>query len=211
MPRETQEEKKKRALRILKRLMKAYPNAGIQLNFSTPMQLLVAVIMSAQATDSHVNKVTDKLFKKYKNVDDFADANIITFQSEIKSINFYKTKGKNIVNAARMIRDDYKGRIPNDINELVKLPGVARKTGNIVQYRLYNKAEGIPVDTHVKRVARKLKLTNHIAPNKIEQDLMKLYHQLNWGMIAYYFQEYGRNASPARGKPKEGDPLEGLY
>ncbi len=211
MPKETLEKKKKRAIKIYQHLSNAYPDAGIKLNFKTPIQLLVAVILSAQATDEHVNSVTESLFKKYKSVDDFADANINTFRSEIKEINFYKNKARFIVESARKIRDDYGGEIPNDINELVKLPGVARKTANIVQYQIYGKAEGIPVDTHVKRVARKLGLTDKKKPDEIEEDLMQLYHKENWGDVAYYFQAYGRTVMKARGEPEMEDPLLGLY
>jgi len=211
MAREAQIQKQKRALRILKRLMREYPYADIQLNFKTPMQLLAAVILSAQTTDEQVNKTTENLFKKYKTINNFASLNMRSFQGEINSVNFYKNKARFIINSARMIRDEYDGKIPNSMEELIKLPGVARKTANVVQYQLYRKAEGIPVDTHVKRVARKLKLTSGIDPNKIEKDLMNLYHHENWGRVSYYFQAYGRAASPARGKPKTEDPLSGLY
>ncbi|MDX1535725.1 MAG: endonuclease III [Candidatus Spechtbacterales bacterium] len=211
MPRESLQDKKLRARKIFQRLHKAYPNAGLQLNYEEPMQLLAAVILSAQATDAQVNKVTEKLFKKYKTIDDFADADIRTFRTEIKSINYYNSKGKYIVESARKIRDDYESKIPNDLSELTELPGVARKTGTIVQYELYGKAEGIPVDTHVKRVAKKLKLSNGKTTRKIEKDLMKLYHKENWGEIAYYFQAYGRTVMKARGKAERPDPLIGLH
>ena len=211
MPRESEQEKKKRARRILKRLMAAYPHAGIKLNFKTNMQLLAAVILSAQATDEHVNEVTKDLFKKYKTVDDFADANIKTLRSELSSINYYKSKAKYIAESARMIRDEYGGNLPRDINEMVKLPGVGRKTANIVLWNAYGIAQGIPVDTHVKRVAKKLGLTSKTNPDKVEKDLMKLYHRENWGNMAYYFQAYGRTVMKARGKPERDDPLKGLY
>ncbi|MEX2144809.1 MAG: endonuclease III [Candidatus Spechtbacterales bacterium] len=208
---ETLEEKKKRAAKILRRLKKTYPNARIALKYKTPIQLLAAVILSAQSTDKQVDKTTEKLFKKYKMVDDFAGANLKTFTKEVSSVNFYKNKAKFIINSAKKIKDEYNGKLPNDINELVKLPGVARKTANIVQFQVYGKTEGIAVDTHVKRVSRNLKLTNQKDPVKIEQDLMKLYPKKEWGRIEFYFQAYGRTAMPARGKPSISDPLEGLY
>ena len=195
-------------MRVLK---KTYPNARIALNYKTPMQLLAAVILSAQSTDAQVNKTTEKLFKKYKTVNDFAGANLKIFTKEVSSVNFYKNKAKFIINSAKKIKLEYGGKLPNDINELVKLTGVARKTANIVQYQIYGKAEGIAVDTHVKRVAYNLGLTNKKDPVKIEQDLMKLYPQKEWGQIEFYFQAYGRNVSPARGKGKDIDRLLGLY
>jgi len=192
-------------------LKKTYPNACIALKYKTPVQLLVAVILSAQSTDAQVNKTTEKLFKKYKTVSDFAEADLKTFTKEVSSVNFYKNKAKFIVNAAKKIKEEYGGKLPNDINELVKLAGVARKTANIVQYQIYGKAEGIAVDTHVKRVAYNLGLTNKKDPVKIEQDLMKLYPQKEWGQIEFYFQAYGRTVMKARGKADMEDPLAGLY
>lgn len=208
---ESLDQKRKRALKVLQRLKKAYPDTKIALNFKTPMQLLAAVILSAQATDNHVNSVTTELFRKYKIVDDFASANLQTFTKEISSINFYKNKAKFIVNSARILRDEYGGKIPNDINELVKLPGVARKTANIVQYQVHGKAEGVPVDTHVKRVSYNLGLTKNTVPDKIEKDLMELYPQKYWGEVAYYFQAYGRTVMKARGKADREDPIKDLH
>lgn len=203
--------KQARAQKIFQKLAKAYPNAGIVLNYKTPMQLLAAVILSAQATDAQVNKLTDKLFKKYKSVDDFASANLRTFTHEVSGVNFYKNKAKFIVGAARLLRDDYGGKLPRNIEEMTKLPGVARKTANIVLQNAYGVVQGIAVDTHVKRVAKKLRLTEHTDPVKIEQDLMRLYPKSQWEKVEYLFQAYGRTASPARGKPKIPDPLDGLY
>jgi endonuclease III len=208
---ESFEHKKKRALKILRRLKKEYPRADIALRFRTPMQLLCAVILSAQATDVHVNNVTEALFKKYKTVDDFAAAHVRTFTREVHSINFYRNKATAIVRAARMVRDEYGGTIPDDINELVTLPFVGRKTANIILWHVYHKAQGVVVDTHVKRVANKLGLTTYSDPVKIERDLMELYPKREWGMLGHYFQAYGRTASPARGKPKMEDPVQGLY
>lgn len=211
MSRESLEQKSKRARKILQRLKKAYPNAHIALKYQTPLQLLCAVILSAQATDAQVNKITEKLFKEYKTVDDFANADSQKFTKAVAGVNFYKNKAKYILGSARKIRDDYKGKLPDEINELVKLPGVARKTANIVLWQVHHKAQGIVVDTHVKRVSYKLGLTAHTDPVKVEQDLMQLYRQKDWGTLGYYFQAYGRTASPARGKPTREDSLDGLY
>lgn len=210
MPKKSFEQKKERARTILVKLKKAYPDATIALKFKTPMQLLAAVILSAQATDTHVNTVTEHLFKKYKTVGDFANADLRMFTKEVSSINFYKNKAKFIISSARKIRDEYKGKIPDSIEELIKLPGVARKTANIVEYQLYKKAEGISVDTHVKRVSKNLGLTQHTDPKKIEKDLMELYLQKEWGRLGYYFQAYGRTVMRAKGKPTRDDPLLGL-
>lgn len=203
--------KSRRAANILAALRKAYPDAGIILKYKNPMQLLASVILSAQATDMQVNNVTAQLFRKYKTVDDFAGADLRVFTCEVSGVNFYKNKARFIVESARMIRDQFGGRMPDDISELVHLPGVARKTANIIMWHVYHKAQGIVVDTHVKRVSYNLGLTKHTDPVRIEQDLMKLYPASGWGMIGHYFQAYGRTAMPARGKPKMDDPLKNLY
>ena len=198
-------------MKILRKLKKAYPKAGIVLNYKTPMQLLVAVILSAQTTDKQVNKLTQDLFKKYKTVDDFANADLSTFTREVARVNFYKNKARFIIGSAKKIRDDYNGKLPHDINEMVKLSGVARKTANIVLHEVYGVVQGIAVDTHVIRVSGNLGLTKEKNPKKIEQDLMTLFPKKEWGSIAFLFQAYGRTAMPARGKPQIDDPLVGLY
>ena len=211
MSKETFEQKQKRALKIIKRLKNTYPNAGIILNYKTPIQLLAAVILSAQATDKQVNGLTEKLFKKYKTVNDFASANLQSFTKEVAKVNFYKNKARYIIGSAKKIRDEYGGKLPRDIDEMVKLPGVARKTANIVLHEVYAVVQGIAVDTHVIRVSRNLWLTKEKNPQKIEQDLMMLYPKSRWPDVEFLFQAYGRTAMPARGKAKEEDPLEGLY
>ena len=208
---ETLIQKQKRAMKILRKLKKAYPKAGIVLNYKTPMQLLVAVILSAQTTDKQVNKLTQDLFKKYKTVDDFANADLSTFTRKVARVNFYKNKARFIIGSAKKIRDDYNGKLPHDINEMVKLSGVARKTANIVLHEVYGVVQGIAVDTHVIRVSGNLGLTKEKNPKKIEQDLMTLFPKKEWGSIAFLFQAYGRTAMPARGKPQTDDPLVGLY
>ena len=207
MNKEIFEQKQKRAMQILRRLKKAYPNVGIVLNYKTPMQLLAAVILSAQATDNQVNKLTKELFKKYKSVGDFAEADLQKFTHEVSKVNFYKNKAKYIVGSAKKIRDEYGGKLPHSIDGITQLPGVARKTANIVLREIYGVVEGIAVDTHVKRVATNLGFTNQKNPDKIEQDLMKLFPKKEWGNVSFLFQAYGRTAMPARGKPKIPDPL----
>lgn len=204
-------EKKKRASAILRRLKRTYPNADIALKFTTPAQLLCAVVLSAQTTDAHVNRVTETLFKKYKSIADFASADPRVFTKEVSSVNFFNNKAKNIIAAARTIRDEYHGRIPDEMDELVTLPDVGRKTANIVLWHIHGKAQGVVVDTHVRRVANNLGLTKYQDPVKIEKDLMELFPQKEWGMLGHYFQAYGRTAMPARGKGKVDDCLSGLY
>ena len=148
-------------------LKKAYPDAKIVLKYGNNIQLLAAVILSAQCTDKKVNEVSRKLFKKYKAVDDFAKANLKTFEQEIRSTGFYHNKAKNIIAAAKMIRDKFGGKLPKTMEEMLHLPGVARKTANVVLGNAYSVVEGIAVDTHVKRVSQHLGLTSEKSPDKI--------------------------------------------
>jgi len=204
-------QKKNRAYKILARLKKAYPNAKIVLNYENNVQLLVAVILSAQCTDKKVNEVTEKLFKKYKTVDNFARANLKTFEQEIRSTGFYHNKANNIIAASRMIQDKFNGRLPKTMQEMIELPGVARKTANIVLGNAYEVVEGIAVDTHVRRVSRHLGLTTEQNPVKIEQDLMKLFDKKNWFRLTYLLIEYGRGVHTAKNPiPCKDGPLQGL-
>ncbi|MBI1888532.1 MAG: endonuclease III, partial [Candidatus Spechtbacteria bacterium] len=179
------EQKKKRAKAILARLTKAYPYAKIVLKYHNNIQILVAVILSAQCTDKKVNEVTGKLFKKYKTVDDFANAECKIFEQEVRSTGFYHNKAKHIIEAAKMIREKFGGELPKTMKEMIELPGVARKTANIVLGNAYGIVEGIAVDTHVRRVSRHLDLTNEQDPVKIEQDLMKLFDKKDWFRLTY--------------------------
>lgn len=158
------------------------------------MQMLTATMLSAQATDKKVNEVTQEkgLFKKYRTVHDFARANQKTMEKEIHSLGFFRQKAKNIIGAARMIRDEFGGTLPKTLQELTRLPGVARKTGNIVLNHIYGIAEGIPVDTHVRQVALRFGFTKHTDPNKIEQDVMKLFPKKDWMWVSYTMVEYNR-------------------
>jgi len=198
MPRESFEEKKKRVRKMLGLLKKHDPNPRIVLKYSTLMQLLAAVVLSAQTTDKQVNKVTKTLFKKYRTVDDFANADVKTFQKEIKSIGFYRNKGKNIIAAARMIRDAYKGKMPNTMKEMVKLPGIGRKSANVILGNAFGVTEGIAVDTHVMRLSQHFGWTKEKTPEKIEQDLMKLIPKKDWFLATYLLIDYGRTICTAR-------------
>lgn len=189
---------------ILRLLKKEYPEPRTALRFKTPFQLLAATVLSAMTTDRQVNKVTENLFKKYRKVEDFAGAGLSEFQKDVSSVNFYKNKARNIQNAAKMIMEEFGGKVPDTMEDLLKLPGVARKTANIILSNAYGKNEGIAVDTHVKRLAGRLGLTKHTDPVKIEQDLMKITPRNNWGDISHLLIFHGRAVCAAK-KPKHGE------
>jgi len=190
--------KKLLARKIFLALKKLFPNAKCVLKYSNTWELLVAVILSAQCTDIQVNKVTEKLFKKYHTLDDYVRATRKEFEKDIYSTGFYRNKTKNILAAARMIKEKFGGQIPRTIEEMVQIPGVARKTANVVLGNAYGIVEGIAVDTHVRRIVNRLELTKHHDPNKIEQDLMKLFPKKDWFCLTYLFIEYGRNYCTAK-------------
>ncbi len=199
--------KKQRAAKaagVLVALKKLYPVARPELNYEKPHELLFAVILSAQTTDKQVNAVTKDLFQKYSSLDDFADADLETLQQDISSIGLYKNKAKNIIAAGTMLRDEFGGKIPRSIEELIRLPGVARKTANVVLGHLYGINQGIAVDTHVKRLAFKLGLTDHTDPVKIERDLMAVIPQEEWSGFSLRLILYGRYHWPARAKTHDG-------
>jgi len=183
---------------VIKRLKKEYPEHRTALNFSNPFELLVATILSAQATDVHVNKVTGNLFKKYKSVKDYANVSIETLQKDISSINFYKTKAKNIHDSAKMIVEEFNSKVPATMGELISLPGVARKTANIILSNAYGINEGIAVDTHVKRLACRLGLTKNQDPVKIEKDLMAITPKGEWGNLSHLLIFHGRKICQAK-------------
>ena len=191
----------KKVNQIIKILKKEYPKAKIALEFSNPLEILVATILSAQCTDERVNKVTKSLFKKYKTVQDYANADLKKFEQEIKSTGFYHNKAKNIISSAKMIIEKFNGKVPDKMEDLLTLPGVARKTANIVLGNAYGIVEGIAVDTHVRRLSQRLGFTKNDDPLKIEQDLMKIIPKSNWFIISYLLIEHGRKICDAR-KPK---------
>lgn len=189
---------------ILRRLKKEYPKPKTALSFNNPFQLLAATILSAQATDLLVNKVTGSLFKKYKTTKDYADAPLEKLQQDIRSINFYKTKAKNIQACAEQIMEKFGGNVPDTMDELITLPGVARKTANIVLSNAFGINEGIAVDTHVKRLSKLLGLTKNTDPVKIERDLMALTPQKEWGTISHLLILHGRTVCQAK-KPRHDE------
>ena len=179
-------------------LKKAYPGTKTSLRYDTPLDLLVATILSAQCTDKMVNKITPHLFKKYKNAKALAKADIRALRSDIRSIGLYKTKAGNIRNMARRLVGEYSGMVPDSIEELVTLPGVGRKTANIVLSNAFNKHQGVAVDTHVKRISKRLGLTASDQPVKIERDLMKVLPKRDWGRFNHLLVVHGRAVCRAR-------------
>jgi endonuclease III len=194
----TQAELKKRAGHARKYLNKLYPDAFTELNFKTPFQLLIATILSAQCTDVLVNKVTKELFKKYKKPEDLAKAKLTTLQKDVYPVTFYKNKAKMIKATAEKIAKEHKGNVPKDLNELIKLPGVARKTANVVLGHAYTIPSGFVVDTHVLRVSKRLGLSKNTDPKKLEEDLMKLIPQKHWIKFADQLIFHGRRSCTAR-------------
>lgn len=192
---------------IIKKLKELFPVARIALKYSTDWELLVAVILSAQCTDKKVNEVTATLFKKYKNLDDYVRARQSEFEKDIKPTGFFRNKAKNILATARIIKDKYKGKLPHTMEEMISLPGVGRKTANIILGNAMGIVVGIAVDTHVKRLSRLLGLTDNLNPDKIEQDLMKIIPQKEWLDFNFRLIEYGRTYCPAKKHEHEKCPL----
>lgn len=188
---------KNKAKKIIKELDKLFPSANIALKFSNPWELFVAVVLSARNRDEVVNQVTEKLFKKYKKFEDYLKVNEKEFAKDINKLGLYKQKAKYILTAAKIIKEKYKGKLPDSIEELTKLPGVGRKTANIILWQAYKKIEGFPVDTHIKRLSRLWGLTKFSDPDKIEKDLMNIIPKNRWGDLPYKFIEYGRKYCPA--------------
>jgi endonuclease-3 len=196
-------ELKERAADIISLLEKAHPDATIALRYNNPLQLLISTILSAQATDEQINKITPKLFKKYKTAEDYADANLEELQQDIRSSGFYRNKAKNIKNCCKMLVEKYGSQVPRTMEELVELPGVARKTANIVLTNAFGVVEGIAVDTHVRRLAQRLGLSDTNDPVKIEMELMQILPKENWERISDLLIFHGRRVCFAR-KPNCG-------
>ena len=195
---ETFNERKKRAAKIVRKLRQLFPKATIALKYSNFWELLVAVQLSAQCTDKKVNEVTAELFKKYRTLEDYLKADPKEFERNIHACGFFRNKTRNILAAARMVQEKFGGKVPRTMQAILQLPGVARKTANVVLANAYGVVEGIAVDTHVMRLSQKLGLTDSKNPVKIEQDLMKLLQKKDWFFFTYGMIEYGRNVCPAR-------------
>ena len=194
-------EPKARAQKIIELLEKEHSDAKIALHFSNPLELLVATILSAQCTDERVNRVTKALFKKYTKAEDYANANLKELEQDIKSTGFYRNKSKNIKKCCQLLVEKYNSQVPRTMEELLELPGVARKTANIVLFNAYGVIAGVAVDTHVRRLAQRLGLTENEDPAKIEMDLMNLVPKDKWMRITDLLIFHGRRICIAK-KPK---------
>lgn len=198
---------KDKVSKIISVLKKTYPDTNIPLHFGNPNELLFATILSAQCADERVNKTTAELFKKYKTIDDYADADLKDLEESVRQCGFYRNKAKNIKNSARIIRDEFNGKVPQTMEDLIKLPGVARKTANIVLSHCFSKMEGIAVDTHVIRISNILKLTKESDPVKIERDLMDIVERKFWADFSLLIQKLGRSYCKARKTDCQNCPL----
>lgn len=184
--------------KIVSILEKDYPDSKTALDYETPHQLLVATILSAQCTDKRVNLVTQSLFKKYKNIRDFADASQEEFEQDVHSTGFYRNKAKNIIAASKIIIEKFDGKVPDSMEELITLPGVARKTASVVLSEAFGKQSGIAVDTHVIRLTNLLGLTESKYPKIIEKELMAVTERKDWGLLSNLLVLHGRNICIAR-------------
>jgi endonuclease-3 len=187
--------------KILSILRQAYPRSRTALRFETPFQILVATILSAQCTDEKVNQITPALFRKYSTPSDFASADPKVLEQEIRPTGFFRNKTKSIIGASKKIVEDFGGKVPDNMEDLVRLPGVARKTANIVLSSSFKKAEGIAVDTHVRRLSQRLGLSKEQDPDKIERDLMEIVPKEDWLDFNYMLVNHGRAVCPSR-KPR---------
>ncbi len=199
-----------RVSEILKRLDQLYPEVKCALTHSSAWELLVATILSAQSTDANVNRVTPELFRKYPTVQDFAALTPEQLEPDVRSTGFFRNKSKSVVGAAKKVVSDFGGQVPDEMEKLLTLPGVARKTANVVLGSWFNQGVGVVVDTHVHRISRRLELTKEHDPQRIEQDLMRAIPQEKWILFSHQIIHHGRSLCPAR-KPKCAEcPLENL-
>ena len=192
-------------------LRSLYPEAQIALNYSTDFECLVAVQLSAQCTDERVNKVTEKLFKKYTSIAAYKDASQEQMEQDVFQCGFYRNKAKNIRAAAAVVLEEFDGELPRTMNEMLRIPGVARKTANVVLSTLYGIHEGIAVDTHVRRFAIRFDLSDHTDPVRIERDLMAIMPQEEWWGFNHRLVHYGRDYCPARKHDCKEHPLTPVY
>jgi endonuclease III len=191
----------KRVAAILAKLDEAYPNASCELKHENPFQLVISTILSAQCTDVRVNQVTEKLYKKYRDAKAFAGANPAELEQEIRPTGFFRNKTKSVMGASKAIVEKFAGAVPRTMEEMLTLPGVARKTANVVLGTAYGIPSGVVVDTHVLRLARRLELTKHEEPKKVEQDLMNILPQNKWIQFSHQLIWHGRRVCVAR-KPR---------
>lgn len=207
----TPEERKARARKMLAYLKKAYPAPKTELSYTTPFQLVGAVMMSAQCTDKKVNALAETLYKKYRSVDDFATADWETLTKELSGITYYRTKAKHLIEAAKVVRDSFGGTVPKTEKELVQLPGIAYKSAHVIMGELFSTWEGIPTDTHVRRFALRFDLTEKTELTKISKDLEALIPKADWKYVNNGLVLYGRYVCPARPHECENHPLTKIW
>ena len=198
MPRESFEAKKRRTAEIIAGLWRAYPDAHCELSFSNPLQLLVATILSAQTTDKQVNVVTATLFQKYRTAQDFAQADLEGLQRDIQRIGFFRNKARSLKACGQRLVEVHQGAVPRTMEELIHLAGVGRKTANVVLGNAFDVNVGVVVDTHVTRLSKRLALSREAAPEKIEQDLIRLVPQTQWTLFSHWLIWHGRRRCFAR-------------
>jgi endonuclease-3 len=194
-------EPKQRDAKVIELLEKEYPNAKTALNYNNPLEILVATMLSAQTTDERVNIVTEKLFKKYHKPEDYAKADLKEIEQDIHSTGFYHNKARNLKKCCQLLVEKYNSQVPKTMDEILELPGVARKTANIVLYNAYGMVTGIAVDTHVRRLSQRLGLAERDDPAKIEQELMQITQKEKWMKLTDLLIFHGRQVCIAR-KPK---------
>lgn len=199
--------RKARAVVVVRTLQRLFPHAGMALVYGSPWELLVAVMLSAQCTDKKVNEVTTKLFKKYRTLEDYVHADPRVFERDIFQTGFYRQKAKHVLASAKIIQTQFGGKIPATMEEMLTLPGVARKTANVVLGVVYGIVEGIAVDTHVRRLTRRWGLTTQMDPVKIERDLLEILPQSAWKDFTFRTIEYGRQYCPAKRHAHERCPI----
>ena len=199
MPRESRTARQDRANRIIDELRRTYPDAHCELNFSNPLELLIATILSAQCTDKQVNIVTADLFQKYQSAADYAHADLAALEKDIQRIGLFRNKAKNIKACCAQLIEKHHGEVPRTMEELVALPGVGRKTANVVLGNAFNIQEGVVVDTHVARLTQRLGLTKESAPEKIESAMMELVPRNDWALFSHWIIWHGRRRCFARG------------
>lgn len=198
---------KDKASKIVADLKQLFPKSKTALNYSNNWELYVAVVLSAQCTDKKVNEVTEKLFKKYPKFDDYLKASPQEFERDVRPTGFYRNKTKNILAAANFVKEHFNGKLPKTMEEMLKIPGVGRKTANVVLGNAYGVVEGIAVDTHVRRLSRLFGLTKENNPDKIEKDLMAILPKEEWFNFTYKLIDYGRGYCPSRPHRHEKCPL----
>jgi endonuclease-3 len=194
-------EKRARVLKAIELLEGEYPDAKTALKYSNPLELLVATILSAQCTDKRVNAVTKNLFKKYKTSEDYAESDLSELEEDVRPTGFFRNKARNIQKSCRLLVEKFNSQVPKTMDEIIELPGVARKTANIVLSNAYGVIEGVAVDTHVRRLSQRLEFTENKSPDKIERDLMEIVPMAQWKRITDLLIFHGRKVCVAR-KPK---------